>query len=47
MIMQVLQENDRMETVYVASKVGRKPSATAERIERLWIWVISLVLRRS
>ncbi len=34
-IMQVLQQNARMDTVYVANKVGRKPSATGERIERL------------
>jgi len=34
-ILEVLQGNARMETVYVASKVGRKPSATGERIERL------------
>lgn len=34
-IMEVLQLNGRMDTVHVATKVGRSPSATLDRIERL------------
>ena len=34
-IMQILQENGRMETVHVASKVCRSPRGTLDRIDRL------------
>src|SRR6201999_838951 len=34
-IMQILQQNGRMETVHVASKVCRSPRATLDRIEQL------------
>jgi DNA-binding Lrp family transcriptional regulator len=34
-IMQILQQNCRMETVHIATKVCRSPRATQDRIEQL------------
>ncbi|HEY4150733.1 MAG TPA: Lrp/AsnC family transcriptional regulator [Chitinophagaceae bacterium] len=34
-IMQILQQNGRMETVHIATKVCRSPRATLDRIEQL------------